>query len=317
MSDADLTFREGGRPDLRVAFDVYEDGLAATAQRMGTAPAGAGLPKGDVEGDWRAERPLIEFLAAQDGARFWVCEAGGGIVGYARVVPFGRLEHLTELSVLPEYQGMGVGRSLLERIWPGPPTRDMGRLVLAPGSGADLSLYMSTTGTMPVTGQWNLEQPTGRFLERRSREVDRAEPAVHQLEPARAVDEWKRLEPPAIGHERPRLHEFFGRERTCLAVMGEDSSATSLCWISPRGEIGPGVAGRAQDLVPVVLAALDRVAKIQEPEHLSLFVTSESWWLLRRLTALGFRVTWPGCVLCSEPLPSLASYLPTRPVLVL
>jgi hypothetical protein len=317
VSAPELTFREGGPSDLRVAFEVYERGLVATAERMGTPPAGAGLHQGDADGDWRVERPLIEFLAAQEGARFWVCEAEDRLVGYARVVPFGRIEHLTELSVLPEFHGMGVGRALLERIWPGPPTKDVGRLVLAPGSAPDLSLYMSTTGTMPVTGQWNLEQPTERYLERRSREVDRAEPAVHQLAPARAVDEWKRLEPGALGHERPRLHEFFGRERTCLAVMGEDASATALCWISGTGEIGPGVAARAQDLVPVVLAALDRVAKIQEPERLGLFATSDSWWLLRRLAALGFRITWPGWVMCSEPLPSLDRYVPTRPVLLL
>ena len=316
MSEPELIFRDGGRADLRGAFDVYERGLAALAERMGTAPAGAGLREADTEGDWRLERPLIEFLAAQEGARFWVCEDGGELVGYARVVPFGRIEHLTELAVLPEYQGRGVGRRLLEHVWPGPPTREVGRLVLAPGSGPDLSLYMNS-GAMPVTGQWSLDQPTARFLERRSQEIDSADPAVHQLTATRAVDEWKRLEPPAIGHERPRLHEFFGRERTCLAVMGEDASASALCWISPTGEIGPGVASRAQDLLPVVIAALDRVAKTQEPDRLGLFCMSDSWWLMRRLSALGFRVTWPGWVMCSEPLPGLDRYLPTRPVLVL
>jgi GNAT superfamily N-acetyltransferase len=316
VSGPELSFREGTPADLRGAFEIYEQALLSTADRMGTPPAGAGLQEGDVEGDWRVERPLVEFLAAQDGARFWVCEAGDRLLGTARVVPFGRFEHLTELSVLPEVQGRGVGRTLLERIWPGPPTKEVGRLVLAPGSGADLSLYMST-GTMPITGQWSLDQPTERFLERRSHEIDRAEAAVHQLAAARAVDEWKRLEPSAIGHERPRLHEFFGRERTCLAVMGEDATASALCWISPTGEIGPAVATRPQDLLPVVLAALDRVAKTQEPERLGLFCTSDSWWLLRRLVALGFRVTWPGWVMCSEPLPGLDRYLPTRPVLVL
>jgi ribosomal protein S18 acetylase RimI-like enzyme len=316
VSDSALTFREGTPADLRDAFEVYERSLLATAERMGVSPAGAGLKEGDVDRDWRVERPLIEFLAAQEGARFWLGEDGGDLVGYARVVPFGRIEHLTELSVLSEYQGRGIGRRLVEHVWRGPPTRDVGRLVGAPGSGPDLGLYMSF-GTMPVTGQWNLEQSTARFLERRSQEIDRAEAAVHQLGAARAVDEWKRLEPLAIGHERPRLHEFFGRERTCLAVMGEDAQASALCWVSPAGEIGPGVASRAQDLLPVVLAALDRVAKTQEPERLAVFCTSDSWWLLRRLAKLGFRVTWPGWVMCSEPLPGLDRYLPTRPVLVL
>jgi hypothetical protein len=138
------------------------------------------------------------------------------------------------------------------------------------------------------------------------------------LEHERAVAEWKRLEPGAIGHERPRLHEFFGRERTCLAVVDSDSGqASALCWVDPSGQIGPGVAEASEDLVPVVLAALDRVAKAREPEELHVFCTTDAWWLLRGLRRLGFRVSWPSWVLCSVPLPGLDRYLPTRPLRLL
>jgi hypothetical protein len=77
------------------------------------------------------------------------------------------------------------------------------------------------------------------------------------------------------------------------------------------------VASAAGALVPVVLAALDRVAKAVEPDELHVFCTTDSWWLLRRLKSLGFKVDWPGWVLCSEPLPGLDRYLPTRPAYVL
>ena len=69
----------------------------------------------------------------------------------------------------------------------------------------------------------------------------------------------------------------------------------------------------AQDLVPVVLAALDRVAMKQEPESFGVFCTTDSWWLLDRLRRLGFRVHWPSWVMCSVPLPGLDRYVPTRP----
>ena len=94
-----------------------------------------------------------------------------------------------------------------------------------------------------------------------------AEPDVHVLTTDRAVDEWKRLEPDAIWHERPALHEFFGRTRNCLATVDPESGhAKGLCWVSNLGEIGPAVGQQPEDLVPVVLASLDRVAKMQEPE---------------------------------------------------
>jgi hypothetical protein len=180
----------------------------------------------------------------------------------------------------------------------------------------DLSLYMEF-GVMPSTGHWHLEVPTERYIELRAHEIDVSDPAVHALETEGAVKQWKRFEPEAIGHERPRLHEFFGRERNCLATLDEDGQATGLCWVGQRGYLGPGVGRRPQDLIPVTLAALDRVAKMQEPESLHVFCTTDSWWLLRRLRELGLRVVWPSWVMCSEPLPGLDRYLPTRPALVL
>ena len=83
--------------------------------------------------------------------------------------------------------------------------------------------------------------------------------------------------------------------------------------MSGDGDIGPAVAASPGELVPVVLAALDRVAMTQEPHTLSVFTSTLSWWLLRRLRGLGFSVYWPSWILCSVPLPGLDRYMPTRP----
>jgi GNAT superfamily N-acetyltransferase len=313
----ELSFREGRPGDLRETFGLFERAIHETARRMGAVPLDSELAEAQVEANWRLERPLVEFIAAQDGGCFWVCEDANGIVGHARVVQFGRIEQLTEVSVTPAHQGRGIGRALLESCWPEPPTQDLGRLIVAAGSHVDLSLY-TEFGVMPATGHWHVQQRTEEYVELRSHEaVDAADPGVHVLKDDRAVAEWKRLEPAAIGHERPLLHEFFGRERTCLATLDGDGRATGLCWAGPRGYIGPGVGERAEDLVPLVLAVLDRVAKTQEPEELHVFCTTDSWWLLRRLRSLGFRVSWPSWVMCSEPVPGLDRYLPTRPALIL
>ncbi len=157
--------------------------------------------------------------------------------------------------------------------------------MVAAGAPADLRLY-TDFGVMPVTGPLAHASARGASsCERRAQEIDRTEPARARAgPPERAVAEWKRLEPQAIGHERPRLHEFFGRERTCLAAMeATATSATRAVLGQPGGRDRPGGGRHAQDLVPVVLAALDRVAKTQEPETLALFCATDSWWLLRRL----------------------------------
>lgn len=292
-----------GRPaDLQASF-------ALALQSAGPTP-------GEAEAAWGRWRGLIEFIAAQPEAGWWVAEDAEGLVGAARVVRFGRMEELTELFVDKRARGQGLGRELLELAWPGDPTPDLGRVALTAGSPDDLSLYIDF-GAMPVAGHWHMRAPTAAYRERRAQEVDSAEPAVHVLSAKRAVAEWKRLEPDAIGHERPLLHEFFGRDRNCLATFGEDGSPNALCWVSSEGDVGPAIAASSEEVVPVVLQALDRVAKTMEPENLSVFCTTISWWLLRRLRGVGFRIHNPRWLVSSIPLPGLDRYVPTFPAYLL
>ncbi len=310
--EPELSFREGTARDLRAAFGVSEIAVHHTARRAGVVE-GPPPSSEQIERDWGRRRDLLEFTAAQSGCSVWVCEEHGRLVGHGRVCRFGEMDELAELMVLPSHHGHGIGRALLDRLWPGDPSPELGRVVVAAGSATDLTLY-SDYGVMPVAGHWHMRARTEDYLERRSQEIDATEPAVVVLGPDRAVAEWKRLEPPAIGHRRPLLHEFFGRTRTCLAIMDASAGeASALCWIGPDGEIGPAVASTPEGLVPVVLQALDRVAKTLEPPSLAVFCATDSWWILRRLRQLGFRVWWPSWVLCSIPLPGLDRYLPTRP----
>jgi GNAT superfamily N-acetyltransferase len=308
-----LAFRDGGPADLRPTFELAEAAWDESRKQRGLLPPDHHADAEEIQARWDRERSLLEFIAAQPDGCYVICEDEEELVGYARVTRFGSMDELTELWVAPSHAGRGVGRALLERCWPDSPTPDLGRVVLGLGTPADLSLY-TEFGVMPVSGHWHLRHRADKYVERRSLELDATEPAVHALTAERAVAEWKRLEPSAIGHERPRLHEFFGRTRTCLATVdGGRGEAVALCWVSSDGEIGPAVAEEPAALVPVVLAALDRVAKQQEPETFGVFCTTQSWWLLDRLRRLGFQIYWPSWVMCSVPLPGLDRYLPTRP----
>jgi GNAT superfamily N-acetyltransferase len=308
----DVSFREGSASDLETTFALSERAVHDSATKAGVIPRGRALTEEHVRGAWLRQRSFVEFIASQPAGRYVIAEDGDGPIGYARIVRFDGMEDLAELMVRPDRQRRGVGRQLLEIAWPGAPTPELGRVAVANGSASDLSLYTGF-GVMPVAGHWHMRQRTEHYLARRSQEIDTIDPGVHVLKPDRAVAEWKRLEPAAVSHERPALHEFFGRDRTCLATIEPSTgAATSLCWVSSDGEIGPATAASPGELVPVVLAALDRVAMTQEPESLGLYTTTLSWWLLRRLRTLGFTVYWPSWILCSVPLPGLDRYLPTR-----
>lgn len=281
------------------------------AQALGVADGDAPGPEA-LESEWQRRRAMLEFVSAQDGS-FVIAEREGSTVGFVRTVRFAEMEEITDLHVRPGMSGLGLGPGLLQQVWSAAPTPELGRVAVAPGVSRVLNA-MTDFGVMPAAGHWHMRAPSSRYLERRSLVTDAAEPAVVVLEPARAVQEWQRLEPPAIGHRRPMVHEFFARTRTCLASVDEATGqASSLCWVGRDDEIGPAVGASSQDLVPVVLQALDRVAKIQEPDTLDVYCATHSWWLLRRLRSLGFEVHWPIWVMSSIPLPGLDRYLPTRP----
>ena len=318
MSATGLSFRAGNATDLRETFAISARTTHDAGARQGILPSGEEPTKAQIAGDWRRRRGLIEFIAAQPDGRYEICEDGSGAVGYARVVRFGEMEELTELMVDPGHQGRGIGHALLERCWPTHPTPDLGRVVVAAGAPPDLSLY-TAFGVMPAAGHWHMRVETERYLELRAGELaDGGGPAAHVLEPDHAVAEWNRLEPGAIRHGRSLLHEFFARDRHCLACVDANTGeASGLCWVSAEGDIGPAVGAWPKDLIPVLIAALDRVARGQEPTHLSVFATTIAWPLLARLRRLGFRVWWPGWIMSSVPLPGLDRYSPTRPAHVL
>jgi len=314
---SELSFREGRASDLQAAFELGEVAWDASRRARGLLPPDQRRTDEELDQDWVRERPLVEFLAAQAGGCFIVCEDDDEIVGYVLMARFGSMDELAELWVAATHAGRGVGRGLLERCWMGSPTPDLGRLVVAVGTPADLTLF-TDFGVMPVSGHWHMRHRVDQYLEQRALERDVAEPDVHVLTTERAVEEWKRLEPQAIAHERPALHEFFGRTRNCLATVNAESGhATALCWVSNLGEIGPAVGEQPENLIPVVLACLDRVAKMQEPETFGVFCTTASWWLINRLRGLGFKLFWPAWILSSVPLPGLDRYLGTRPARLL
>jgi GNAT superfamily N-acetyltransferase len=316
VSADQVLLRAGSPSDLQTTFTLSDRTMHRLAVDQGYLPPSERTDE-QIADTWARHRNLVEFLDAQPNRRFLIAENGSGPIAYARVVRFGEMEQLTDLMVAPQHQGSGVGRLLLDAIWPGDPSPSLGRLAVATGAPRDLSLY-TAFGVMPVAGHWHMRQETSSYLEHRSQETDATEAGtVVLLTPDRAVAEWKRLEPEAIGHERPALHEFFGRDRACLATVDPDGHARALCWVSSDGDIGPAVGATPPQVIPVVLAALDRVAKTQEPPMLGIYASTTSWHLLHRLRVLGFRVFWPSWVMCSVPLPGLDRYVPTRPPLVL
>jgi GNAT superfamily N-acetyltransferase len=112
-----LTIRPGTATDSFLAFEIFREAVMDLGQRQGVVAVTGGGDPGFVDELWEHRRPLFEHLAAS-AEHFWLAEAGGQPVGYARSILRDGMRELTELFVRPDGQSAGVGRQLLARAFP-------------------------------------------------------------------------------------------------------------------------------------------------------------------------------------------------------
>lgn len=66
---SELTFREGRASDLQAVFELGEAAWDSSRRARGLLPPDQRRTDEELLEDWRRERPLIEFLAAQEIGR--------------------------------------------------------------------------------------------------------------------------------------------------------------------------------------------------------------------------------------------------------
>ena len=112
-----VTFRPGQFEDSPAVFRVFRDAVMELGSRLGVTTITGGDDPQTLAGLWEARQPLFEHLA-RTAAHFWIAEADGEPIGYARSTMHDGVLELTEFFVLPGKQSSGVGRELLARAFP-------------------------------------------------------------------------------------------------------------------------------------------------------------------------------------------------------
>jgi ribosomal protein S18 acetylase RimI-like enzyme len=112
-----ILLRPGTAADSYAVFTVFERSILDLGRRVGSMPITGGQDPETLTRLWETRWPLFEHLA-QTAEHFWVAEDNGEIIGYARSVFHDGVRELTEYFLLPDHQSQGVGRALLERVFP-------------------------------------------------------------------------------------------------------------------------------------------------------------------------------------------------------
>ncbi len=117
MTSKLITYEQGFSSDNYEVFLLFEETLADFVKRLGYA----GTTKWDdaekLRNLWRLRQPLYDHIA-QTSEHFCLAKQDGKIVGFARSVLRDGTRELTEFFVKPSVQSGGVGRNLIERVFP-------------------------------------------------------------------------------------------------------------------------------------------------------------------------------------------------------
>jgi GNAT superfamily N-acetyltransferase len=262
----------------------------------GAGAAAFGLDLGEPAARRRWHGRVAHAATTDPGGAF-VAELDGALVGVAEAIRRERLWCLSLFTVLPEAQGSGAGRALLERALGYAADADT-RLIVSSSDPRALRLYglagFSLRPTMRASGAVD------------RRRLPRADRAVRELGP----QDLEALEPISRdvrgGPHTPELRYALGRGGRLFAIPGRGFAAVApeigVWLLAARDEAA------AAALLWVALAHVDDGVRVRVG-----WLTAEQGWAVDVALRAGLELTPYGALCVSGRAGALAPFIPSAP----
>jgi GNAT superfamily N-acetyltransferase len=266
-----MDFRRATADDLAEEFHVFQ-----LAQRELHARRGADWVDRDFS-EW--ERVQLHLLH-HDGARCFVAEESGRVVGFTAAWVREGVWFLSALFVLPERQGHGIGKQLLGLAWGEEYSR---RMTITDALQPVSTATYARRGLIPTTPILRFEgQP------RRTAPV-RLEPAPPDPDALRLLDQA------AYGFDRTVDHALWKKTAESATLWVEGGEPAAYSYVSAAGLIGP-LAGRdATTAAKALRRELERLAD----RTVAVSCPGTSAELVGVALSAGLRMQDPGLLLLS------------------
>ena len=267
---------------------------------------------------------LYSHLRWTDPERFVVAcrpepaaPSGERIVAFASAVIRERLWFLSMCFVLPELQGSGVGRALLERLAP-PDEPDTVRATATDSAQPIANALYASLGLVPRVPLLNLIGLPGRpeafgALPSGVRPVPFERLATDGHESLVAIVDA--LDGDTLGIRHPIDHRYLRTEgRQGFLYLGPDGSPLAYGYAGEAGRVGP-VAARDAALIAPILGHLTR--EIVARGAFAMWLPGTADRAVVGALQAGFRLEPFPVLLCwDRPMPDLSRYLPISPGLL-
>jgi ribosomal protein S18 acetylase RimI-like enzyme len=299
-----ITYRPGLPADSYAVFLVFEKTLADLLKRLGDHEPTSIADPAALAAMWEERRSLYEHLA-QSADHFWVAEQANEqtneMVGFARSILRDGVRQLTELFVLPTVQAQGVGRTLLNRVFPQENAR-LRTIIASPDMVAQaLYLRSGVSVRLPVY-YWHRQPEPVEVSTDLHFEPITATPAT--LAALAAIDRE------VLAHQRDVDHRWLLSDRQGLLYM-RAGQPVGYGYVGVRN--GPFALLDGADF-PAVLAHAERQAAEAGRTHFGLEVPMTNHQAVAHLLARRFRIeNFPAAFMSDRPFGRLAQYIITSP----
>jgi GNAT superfamily N-acetyltransferase len=236
------------------------------------------------------ESRLLIYRHLLGTGRMFVADDGRP-VGFSAAIVRDGVWFLSQLWVLPDRQGEGIGRELLDEalVWGRGATAFT--VVASPHPGA-MTLYLRAS-MHPLWVECELTGEAGP-------EGSSAETTILTKDDTSWVDA---LDREVRGAARPEDHSLFRAQATGLALR-RDGEPRGYVYVWGDGKVGPGAV---QD--PVDTGDLLVAARRAASGPITVAVPSTNWTALRELVAAGLRPIGTNTFMSSRPLGDGSRYL--------
>lgn len=314
---ATVSYRPATEEDLATCAAIWRTSINDYTNR---------LNQPEIPDDLAAILRLYTHLRATDPDGFVVAERIDGtgdarIVGFVSALRRGPLWFLSMLFVLPEAQGAGLGRALLDRVLPVAGTASLATCTdsAQPISNA-LYASLGIAPRMPLMRLVGLPDRPGALAPLpdgiRAVGFDEIDDGAAQgLGDAALDDELASLDREVLGFEHRQDHDLIEREgRIGFLFLGADGRPLGYGYASEAGRVGP-VAVRDAALLEPVLGHI--ITSVRPRGAFGIWLPGAADTAMTSLLLAGFRIDGFPCLVCwDRPLTDFSRYIPISPGLL-
>lgn len=251
--------------------------------------------------------PYFAFAVESEPQGFWVAEEGDRVIGFALSWVRESFWFLAFLFVLPDHQGKGVGRHLLEQaITSGNHHRITSRgLITFAYNPTSISLYMRY-GMYPREPLYTM---TGRSESVRSFQDQARKTDYERVTGEKLLRDLCRIDDQVLGFPREPHHRYL------LTVPGAscylfraDGDPAGYGYVWPSGRVGPLAVASPVGLADVFATCLGLAAN-QGTEDVFTVISGANEQAVAVGLARGMRIAYPMLLMTSKPFGDWTRYL--------